>query len=364
MSSSDSLQPMSGEIAQPQKSNPTSPKTIINDLNSGVEVEAEVSTGDDVDSAFGDEISTYSASVRSSIYSFPERYGRAYHAYKEGRYSLPADEGELDRLDIHHHLILRAMRNKLYFAPLPDTFAGRTLDVATGTGIWPIDFADGHEGAYVIGNDLAPTQPEMVPPNVHFYIDDVEADWTYAEHEAFDFIHARFLAGAIANWPKLVQQCYTHMKPGGYIEFQDWNTWLYSQDNTLPPGCALDRFHQITCGGRHAQGFNMRPGPELEQLITDAGFVDVTVEKILLPLGPWPKNKFLREIGIINLVQMEKAIEAVCLGVLTELPPEAGGPWAWSEIQVFLAEIRKDMRNKKIHGLYDFYVVHARKPEG
>jgi len=30
---------------------------------------------------------------------------------------------------------------------------------------------------------------------------------------------------------------------------------------------------------------------------------------------------------------------------------------------VFLADIRKDMRNPKIHGLYDFWVVWARKPE-
>ncbi|KXL42988.1 hypothetical protein M433DRAFT_70868, partial [Acidomyces richmondensis BFW] len=316
----------------------------------------------DTDSAYGDEVSTYSASVRSSIYNSLEQYGRTYHGYKAGRYALPTDEVELDRLDIHHHLILRAMHNKLYFAPLPADFAGRVLDIGTGTGIWPIDFANEHQAAYVIGNDLAPTQPQLVPPNVQFYIEDVETAWTYPDHEAFDFIHARFLAGAIADWPQLLRNCYDHAKPGGHIEFQDWNTWLYSQDGTLRSECALNKFHQLTCGGRHAQGYNMKPGPELQQYFKDAGFINVQVQKILLPLGPWPKDKHYKEIGIINLIQMEQAVEGICLGVLTQLGPEAGGPWTWEQIQVFLAEIRNDMRNKKIHGVYDFYVVNGQKP--
>ena len=107
----------------------------------------------------------------------------------------------------------------------------------------------------------------------------------------------------------------------------------------------------------------MKPGPYLEQFLRDAGYVNVQSQKVHIPLGPWPKDKVMKEVGIINLVQMDKAIEAICLGVLTQLPPEAGGPWSWEEIQVFLAGIRKDMRNKKIHSLYDFYVVTGQKPE-
>ena len=295
--------------------------------------------------------------------NFPERYGRTYHAYREGRYPLPNDEGELNRLDVHHHLILLAMQNHLFFAPLPPDFSGRVLDLGTGTGIWPIDFAQHFPGATVVGNDLSPTMPTSVPPNCHFYIDDIEAAWTYNASETFDFIHARFLAGAITDWPHLMNQTFEHLKPGGWVEFQDWNTWLYSQDGSLPLDSALNKFHAITCSGRHATGFNMRPGPELEQWIRDAGFVDVQVRKILLPLGSWPKNRRQKEIGVFNLVQMERGVEGVCLAVLPNLPPEVGGPWEYEEVQVFLADIRKDMRNPKIHGLYDFWVVWARKPE-
>lgn len=167
------------------------------------------------------------------------------------------------------------MQNKLYFAPLPADFAGRVLDVGTGTGIWCLDFAEAHPNAVVLGNDLSPSMPEMLFPNVHFYVDDIEAAWTYPDHEKFDFIHGRFLASAIADWPQLMSQAYANTNPGGWVEFQDWNTFLYSQDNTLPADSALAQMCTMSCHGREAQGSSMKPGALLEQWIKDAGFVDV-----------------------------------------------------------------------------------------
>ena len=45
-----------------------------------------------------------------------------------------------------------------------------------------------------------------MPPNVKFEIDDVESDWTYSS--PFDYIHCRYMATSIANWPVLIQQCF------------------------------------------------------------------------------------------------------------------------------------------------------------
>jgi hypothetical protein len=47
----------------------------------------------------------------------------------------------------------------------------------------------------------------MVPPNLKFQVDDIEADWAY-EDSPFDFIHGRYLAASIKDFPKLVKQCY------------------------------------------------------------------------------------------------------------------------------------------------------------
>jgi ubiquinone/menaquinone biosynthesis C-methylase UbiE len=84
----------------------------------------------------------------------------------------------------------------------------RVLDVGTGTGIWAIDFADEYPNTAVLGTDLSPIQPSMVPPNCRFEIDDARDEWTYP-NDYFDFIHIRSLFGSIGNWNELYKQVYT-----------------------------------------------------------------------------------------------------------------------------------------------------------
>jgi hypothetical protein len=54
--------------------------------------------------------------------------------------------------------------------------------------------ADQYPSATVTGTDLSPIQPEWVPPNCHFEIDDVSLEWTFPP-DHFDFIHIREPAG-------------------------------------------------------------------------------------------------------------------------------------------------------------------------
>ena len=45
-----------------------------------------------------------------------------------------------------------------------------------------------------------------VPLNLQFYVDDLEAEWTYAH--PFDFIYMRMLSASIQDWPGLFKQAY------------------------------------------------------------------------------------------------------------------------------------------------------------
>lgn len=100
-------------------------------------------------------------------------------------------------------------------------------------GIWAIDFADEFPSADVIGTDLSPIQPSWVPPNLRFLVDDAESTWLFNRNQLFDFIHVRDLAGSIADWPKLLQQAYDHLEPGGWIEVVDYEIALNSDDDTM-----------------------------------------------------------------------------------------------------------------------------------
>lgn len=69
--------------------------------------------------------------------------------------------------------------------------------------------ADTYPSAEVLGLDIAAVQPEWVPPNCQFQIDDVEMPWAL-EHNNYDLIHARDLLLSIRDWPRLVDQAFEY----------------------------------------------------------------------------------------------------------------------------------------------------------
>ncbi|KAL1963786.1 hypothetical protein VTN77DRAFT_7852 [Rasamsonia byssochlamydoides] len=196
-------------------------------------------------STYGDELSSYSASLASSVLNFRKKNGRTYHGYRDGNYLMPNDEIEADRLDMLHEMSLTIMDRKLFLAPIGDS-PQHVMDLGTGTGIWCLDFvvltSDQYPSAEVLGVDLSPIQPSMVVPNVKFLIDDLEQPWVY--DRPFDFIHARHLALSIRDYRKLLKQAYNHTAPGGWIEFQDWDVMVRSEDGTTK-GTSIEQYYEV-----------------------------------------------------------------------------------------------------------------------
>ncbi|KAG5815068.1 hypothetical protein H9Q74_011915, partial [Fusarium xylarioides] len=169
-----------------------------------LQVDEDEIAGDDADSTYGsDRGSVYTASATSSIYDYQYENGRRYHAFREGQYVLPNDDQEQQRLDLQHHIWRLLLGGALHTAPLPNPDSPdeyRILDLGCGTGIWAIEMADEYPNATVAGVDLSPIQPDWVPGNCMFHVDDYEDEWTYRESEKFDYIHGRALSGTSADW--------------------------------------------------------------------------------------------------------------------------------------------------------------------
>ena len=72
------------------------------------------------------------------------------------------------------------------------------------------DLADAYPAAEVTGIDLSPIQPEFLPPNCKFEIDDCCLDWTFPLNH-FDLIHIRCLYGSVADWPRLYKEVYKYV---------------------------------------------------------------------------------------------------------------------------------------------------------
>ncbi|EXJ61465.1 uncharacterized protein A1O5_11781 [Cladophialophora psammophila CBS 110553] len=285
------------------------------------------------------------ASVRSSILQNREQYGRRYHAYKDGTYHRPNDEAELDRLDIAHALFAIINEDRLHLAPLKPE-PGRVLDLGAGTGAWAIEFAEAYPSAVVVGVDISPTMSEFVPPNVQFEIDDVEDQWTYSKQA--DYIHCRYMVGSISDWPKLMRQCYDNLNPGGWVEFQDFDINYYSQDGSLTEKHAFRRWLVLCMEAAGKVGRTLRVGMHLEQWVRDAGFTNVQVFKVPVPIGPWAKGQRMKRMGLFNWTQIFEGLQAVSLRLFLNVLG-----WTQPELESLLVEVRKDMKNKEIHSLYD-----------
>ena len=76
------------------------------------------------------------------------------------------------------------------------------------------------------------------------------------------------------------------------------------------------------------------------------------------PIGPWPKNKQLKKVGALELVNMVEGVE----GLTMRLFSKALG-MSLEEIQGLLVNVREEAQNSRIHSYYPFYIVFGRKPE-
>lgn len=70
---------------------------------------------------------------------------------------------------------------------------------------------DLYPGANILGIDLSPIQPDWVPPNVTFMVDDVESSWL-KPRDYYDYIHARHIVMAIKDWPLLMQRAFEYVQ--------------------------------------------------------------------------------------------------------------------------------------------------------
>ncbi|KAJ5218213.1 uncharacterized protein N7498_000312 [Penicillium cinerascens] len=318
------------------------------------------STTGEASSVFDDDYysdtSSYTASLLSDVKNYAYENGRRYHSYREGHYVLPNDEQEQDRQDLLHHVRNLVLNGALLRAPVGKEIQ-RVLDIGTGTGIWAIDFADSFPSAEVIGTDLSPIQPSWVPPNLRFLVDDAESPWLYSSSRPFDFIHARDLGGAIANWPRLLRQAYEHLRPGGWVELQEFEVTLRSDDDSLrlaPTLCEfLGRLHEAS--EAFHRPMNIAEGHR--QRMVEAGFEDVSDEVYKVPSSAWSRDPVQKQIGRYNLCSLLMAVESYSLALFTRVLG-----WSNNETQVFLAGVRRDLRNPDVHTYCNLHIVYGRKP--
>lgn len=108
-------------------------------------------------------------------------------------------------------------------------------------------------------------------------MDDIASQWVYPKNEAFDFIHGRMLNGSLSDWPRLYEQVLEHLKPGGWFELQEFESWILSDDDPLLENCPnLKKYMEDINLAAQTIGKDINIATKLVEGLTQAGFEDVT----------------------------------------------------------------------------------------
>ncbi|KAH6963278.1 S-adenosyl-L-methionine-dependent methyltransferase [Fusarium avenaceum] len=314
---------------------------------------------DDADSSLGSDAESSTASVSASILEYRRSQGRTYHSDKfTTNYFLPNDDQQLESVDLTHHYLTILLDEKLFLAPVKEEKLQKVLDVGTGTGIWAIEFADRYPNAEIIGTDLSPCQPEWVPPNVRFEIDDAVLGWTWEPNE-FDFIHIRYIFGAIKDWTALFREAYRCCAPGGWVQSAEADVEFRCDDGTIDKEPNLKVYKKLFEEGGKILGNPFFVYDQQVKGFEDAGFEDIETVDYKIPVGDWPKDPKLAEVGKYVRACLENDIEGYTLMMWKDVLK-----WPKDEYQIFLMSIRKAIRNPKIHTYMRVRYVYGRKPGG
>ncbi|KAL9075486.1 MAG: hypothetical protein Q9161_001558 [Pseudevernia consocians] len=159
-----------------------------------------------------------------------------------------------------HHMFLLTLNNKLFLAPIKNP--KRIMDVGTGLGIW---------ASYELQVRLGDCRIDVF-----------------------------------------------HIAPGGYIEHSEPTPKLVSDDSSVASGDIIHHCYELAIEATQKFGKDIMIAPFIRKRIEEAGFVNVVEKKYKWPLGEWPVDCKLKDIGRWNMQHWLEGIDAWTLRLLTQ----------------------------------------------
>ncbi|KAH8680698.1 S-adenosyl-L-methionine-dependent methyltransferase [Xylariales sp. PMI_506] len=297
--------------------------------------------------------------------------GRLYHGYKDGKYFLPNDAAEQDRLDLQHEIYSQVLDGWLSIAPIKN-IPKYVLDIGTGTGLWAAEFAEQNPSSYVIGIDLSTIQPTPRFPNLEFLKADAEDDWIFPEphpdHSScfkrgecfhpitFDYVHLRMMFTCFNNPLTVMRHAFQHLSPGGWVEFQESRLKVY-QANPEFKDDAIQRWADGCILGAAKMGRDVECVLKYEDWLRDAGFINITKRVFLVPMGDWHPEPKLNKIGFYMLQNTLQSIP-----IVWKMLQQAGMTAA--EIEALIQQTQHEAQDRQNFSYCLYYTFTAQKPLG
>ena len=89
----------------------------------------------------------------------------------------------------------------------------------------------------------------------------------------------------------------------------------------------------------------------------EAGFEDITVKRLAIPIGAWPADPHLKEVGQWQAFALLDHIDSFISYMFQQHLGHTR-----EECQALAALVRRQLMDPRTHALFDLYITYGRKP--
>ncbi|KAJ0115815.1 methyltransferase [Diaporthe amygdali] len=162
-------------------------------------------------------------------------------------------------------------------------------------------------------------QASEIYPNNDFKAMDIEEPWpSFLEEGAFHLIHARMLAGSIhyESWPRVYSESLSHLVPGsGWFEQVEVDWYPCNDDGPVSSHLRYwaEELHNAMDAMKRPLRVDSR---RTQQMLADAGFVDIKQEVIHLPVNGGSDDPYEIDVGRWFNLSLHKSFMGLTLAPL------------------------------------------------
>jgi hypothetical protein len=127
----------------------------------------------------------------------------------------------------------------------------------------------------------------------------------------------------------------------------------------MPADYGVSEFLSNLADGFSTLGYDLLSLEKNQARLQEAGFINIKEMVWKVPVGIWPKDRLLKEVGMYNREVLSEALQGVSMGPYTR-----GLGWTAAQVEVFLTKVRKSLADSSVHSYYTFHVVYGQKPPG
>ena len=153
--------------------------------------------------------------------------------------------------------------------------------------------------------------------------------------------------GIFNDFREIIQKSYNNLRPGGWMESQEWFSKLQCADD-MPEDYPLKEWSELADKAAHKLGRPLRIADKLKRWYKEAGFVDVHEEVFAIPANQWPKSDREKMLGKYCSWNLMLGLQGWSLEYFV-----TGLGWTPAEVEVYLAHVRNSIVDENVHAYYN-----------